>query len=147
MSESAGSDVSKEAASFCAMDAPGRVPEHGEPEAPPVDGARDPRAPCVFIVAGPRILYDGFRPGRVRLRLSSRGSFDNDAGGRHDLPNRIAQDPVDEAPIRMQRGVRQIDMADRKPRKPGEHAPQAKFRFYDWPDPILPLKDLDPGAR
>ena len=47
----------------------------------------------------------------------------------------------------MQRGVLQIGMTDRKPRKPGEHAPQAKFSFYDWPDPILPLKDLDPGAR
>lgn len=68
-------------------------------------------------------------------------------GSRHDLPNRLAQDPVDEAPIGMQRGVLQIGMTDRKPRKPGEHAPQAKFSFYDWPDPILPLKDLDPGAR
>jgi hypothetical protein len=37
-------------------------------------------------------------------------------------------------------GVRQIGVTDRKPRKPGEDAPQSQFSFYDRPDPILPPK-------
>ena len=59
---------------------------------------------------------------------------------------RFAHEQVIEALIKLQQGVRQIGVTDRKPRKPGEHAPQSRYSFYDRPDPILPPKEPDPGA-
>lgn len=42
-------------------------------------------------------------------------------------------------------GARQIGVTTRKPKKPGEHAPQSQFMFFDRPDPILPPKGPDGG--
>ena len=47
---------------------------------------------------------------------------------------------VEDAIMKMVDGVRQIGVTDRKPKKPGEDAPQSQFSFYDRPDPILPPK-------
>ena len=57
---------------------------------------------------------------------------------------RFAHEQVNEALVKLQQGVRQIGVTDRKPRKPGEHAPQSRYSFYDRPDPILPPKDTAP---
>ena len=53
---------------------------------------------------------------------------------------RYLHQQVEAAKIRMVDGVRQIGVTDRKPKKPGEDAPQSQFSFYDRPDPILPPK-------
>ena len=59
----------------------------------------------------------------------------------YKLPyERSTHNDVEEAIVKMVDGVRQIGVTDRKPKKPGEDAPQSQFSFYDRPDPILPPK-------
>jgi len=50
------------------------------------------------------------------------------------------QRQVTEAQIRKLEGVRQIGVSNRRPMKPGEHAPQTEFFFHERPDPMLPPK-------
>lgn len=92
---------------------------------------------------GPIDARDIHAPGALDTRVRP-----DQAPRAYRLPyTRFAHETVNEALVKMQQGVRQIGVTDRKPRKPGEHAPQAEFSFYDRPDPILPPKDPDPGAR
>ena len=89
---------------------------------------------------GPVDAADIYKPGAIDTRV-----------GQDQMPRayripytRFAHEQVNEALIKMQEGVRQIGVTDRRPRKPGEHAPQSRYSFYDRPDPILPPKDPDP---
>lgn len=92
---------------------------------------------------GPVDARDIHTPGALDTRVRP-----DQAPRAYRLPyTRFAHETVNEALVKMQQGVRQIGVTDRKPRKPGEHAPQAEFSFYDRPDPILPPKDPDPGAQ
>ncbi len=56
--------------------------------------------------------------------------------------SRETHQEVHEAKIKLLEGVRQIGVTERDPRKPGEHAPNAEFSFYERPDPVLPPKDI-----
>jgi hypothetical protein len=58
--------------------------------------------------------------------------------------SRETHQEVEEAKIKLLDGVRQIGVTDRKMRKPGEHAPNAEFSFYERPDPVLPPKGPEP---
>lgn len=93
---------------------------------------------------GPIDARNIHRPGALDTRVQP-----DQAPRAYRIPyTRFAHEQVNDALIKIMDGVRQIGVTDRKPRKPGEYAPQAKFSFYDRPDPILPPKDdADTRAR
>lgn len=89
---------------------------------------------------GPIDESDIYKPGALDTRLAQ-----DQAPRAYRVPyTRFAHEQVNEALVKLQQGVRQIGVTDRKPRKPGEHAPQSRYSFYDRPDPILPPKDTAP---
>ena len=91
---------------------------------------------------GPLDESDVYTPGMLDTRIRP-----DQAPRAYRIPyTRFAHEQVNEALLKMQEGVRQIGVTDRNPRKPGEHAPQSRYSFYDRPDPILPPKDPDPRA-
>jgi len=59
--------------------------------------------------------------------------------------DRSSHKDVHDAVINLMEGTRQIGVSTRKPKKPGEYAPQSRYSFYDRPDPILPPKGI--GGR
>ncbi len=86
---------------------------------------------------------DIYKPGMLDTRVGQ-----DQMPRAYRLPyTRFAHEQVNEALIKIQEGVRQIGVTDRKPRKPGEHAPHSRYSFYDRPDPILPPKDPDPRVQ
>ena len=89
---------------------------------------------------GPIDAANIYEPGAVDTRVGQ-----DQKPRAYRIPyTRFAHEQVNEALIKIQQGVRQIGVTDRRPRKPGEHAPQSRYSFYDRPDPILPPKDPDP---
>ena len=77
--------------------------------------------------------------------------FNPDAVGRGEVTSQVprayripystaAERQIVEAQIKQVEGVREIGTANRRPMKPGEHAPQTEFFFHERPDPVLPPK-------
>lgn len=92
---------------------------------------------------GPIEARDIYKPGVLDTRVRQ-----DQMPRAYRVPySRFAHQQVSEALLKIQEGVRQVGVTDRKPRKPGEYAPQSEYSFYDRPDPILPPKEPDPRVR
>ncbi|MBD86956.1 MAG: hypothetical protein CMM34_01700 [Rhodospirillaceae bacterium] len=83
---------------------------------------------------------DIYRPGSIDVRLDPT-----------QLPRAIripysrgAHEEAEEARNKIIQGVRQVGLTTRRPKKPGEYAPESEFAFYDRPDPILAPKAPPP---
>ena len=70
-----------------------------------------------------------------------RGSVTSQIPRAYRIPySSTAERQIVEAQIKQVEGVREIGTANRRPMKPGEHAPQTEFFFHERPDPVLPAK-------
>ncbi len=94
------------------------------------------------LPGGPVEESDVYTPGAVDTRLQP-----DQEPRAYRLPySRETHREVEEAKVRVVEGARQIGVSERRPRKPGEHAPQSKYTFFDRPDPILAPKDPPPES-
>lgn len=110
----------------------------------PDEATRTPGAIYIWAMAlpgeGPVDEADVYTPGVIDTRLKP-----GQVPRAYALPyDRETHKKVHEAWIKTIDGVRQVGVTTRKPKKPGEHAPQSQYAFYDRPDPILPPKGAPP---
>jgi len=111
----------------------------------PDETRQDPGALYYWILElpedGPINEEDIYRPGAIDVRLDPAQlprSF--------RIPySREAHEEAEEARNKIIQGVRQVGLTTRRPKKPGEYAPESEFAFYDRPDPILAPKGPGPN--
>lgn len=106
----------------------------------PDEATRHPGAIYVWAMKlpgeGPIDAAEVYTPGAIDTRVAA----DQMPRAYRLVYERSAHEEVHEAVVNLIQGTRQIGVTTRKPKKPGEYAPQSRYSFYDRPDPILPPK-------